>query len=70
MTVIMTDGSKQSTVNLKLILSYFEWLPGLKINYHKSEVYGFGMDQMEMESPANMLNCTLGAWPMKYLGIQ
>jgi hypothetical protein len=40
--VIMIDGSEKSIVNLKLILYCFEWLSGLKINFHKSEVYVFG----------------------------
>ena len=68
-TVIMIDGSIQSVVNLRLIQYCFEWLSGLKINYHKSDVFGFGMDQGEKECLANMLNCKLGAWPLKYLGI-
>jgi hypothetical protein len=66
--VIMVDGSDTSILNLKLILYCFEWMSGLKINYHKSEVYVFGVDQQE-ERIANMLNCKLGEWPMKYLGI-
>lgn len=42
-TVIMIDGSEQSIRNLKLILYCFEWFTGLKINYHKSEVFVFGV---------------------------
>lgn len=38
-TVIMIDGSDISIRNLKLIRYCFEWLTGLKINYHKSEVF-------------------------------
>ena len=38
-TVIMIDGSDTSLRNLKLILYYFEWLSGLKINFHKSDVF-------------------------------
>jgi len=34
-TVIMIDGSDQSIRNLKLIFYCFEWLTGLKINFHK-----------------------------------
>jgi hypothetical protein len=68
-TVIMTDGSDTAILNLKLILYCFEWMSGLKINYHKSEVYVFGATQQEKEKVANMLNCKLGVWPMKYLGI-
>ena len=64
----MIDGSDQSILNLKLILYCFEWLSGLKINFHKSEVYVFGVDQPEKERMANMPNCKLGVWPMRYLG--
>lgn len=68
-TVIMIDGSEQSIRTLKLNLYCFEWLTGLKINYHKSEVYVFWVKQEEKERLANMLNCVLGVMPMKYLGI-
>jgi hypothetical protein len=44
-------------------------LTGLKINYHKSEVYGFGVSQGVKEEMANMLYCVLGELPLKYLGI-
>jgi len=54
-------------LSLKLLLYCFEWLSGLKINYHKSDVYVFGVDQERKEVLANMLNCRLGDWPMKYL---
>ena len=29
-------------VNMKFLLYCFEWMTGLKINYHKSEVIAFG----------------------------
>lgn len=67
--VIMIDGSDSSIRNLKLILYCFEWLSGLKINFHKSEVFVFGVDQKRKERMANMLNCKLGELPMKHLGI-
>jgi hypothetical protein len=68
-TVIMVDGSIKSITTLKLILYCFEWLSGLKINFHKSEVFAFGVSQIEKEEMANSLNCVLGKLPMKYLGI-
>jgi hypothetical protein len=66
-TMVMIDGSDMSILNPKLILYYFEWMFGLKINFHKSEVFVFGAVQQERERMANMLNCTLGTLPMKYL---
>jgi hypothetical protein len=68
-TVIMVDGSDKSITNLKILLYCFEWLSGLKINYHKSEVILFGYSEEEKEKKANMLNCRLGDLPIKYLGI-
>ena len=68
-TIIMVDGSDQSIRNLKLILYCLEWLTSLKINYHKSEVFVFGGSQQEKENMANMINCSLGSLPLKYLGI-
>jgi hypothetical protein len=41
----------------------------LKINYHKSEAYAFGMEQGEQRRIANMPNCRMGEIPMKYLGL-
>jgi hypothetical protein len=68
-TILMVDGNDASIVNMKLILYCFEWLSGLKINYHKSKAYIFGMGQKDKRRIANMLNCQLGELPMKYLGI-
>lgn len=68
-TVIMIEASDLSIGNLKLILYCFEWFTGLKINFHKSEVYVFGVSQEEKERLGNMLNCALESFPMKYLGI-
>ena len=68
-TIIIIDGSDLSVTNLKLILYCFEWVTGLKTNYHKSEVFVFGYPQLEKERIANMLNCALGELPLKYFGI-
>jgi hypothetical protein len=37
-TILMVEGNDSSIVNMKFILNCFEWLSGLKINYHKSEL--------------------------------
>lgn len=42
---------------------------GMKINYSKSEVSVVGIDQAEHETIANILNCSVGTFPMVYLGI-
>ena len=39
--ILIVDGFDSSILNLKIILYYFEWLFGLKINFHKSEFFFF-----------------------------
>jgi hypothetical protein len=67
-TILMCEGDESSIKIMKILLYYFDWLSGLKINYHKSEVVTFGMEKGEEEKIANMLNCGVGKLPMKYLG--
>lgn len=47
----------------------FEHLTGLKINFHKSEVYCFGESVQKQDEYAKMFSCQRGQIPFKYLGI-
>ena len=44
-------------------------MSGLKINYHKSEVFVFGVTKEDSDKVANIFNCKLASLPMTYLGI-
>jgi hypothetical protein len=55
--------------NMKLLLCAFEQLSGLKINFHKIEVFCYG-EGKEMEGLyTNLFECDLGQYPFRYLGI-
>ena len=41
-TILFFEHDPEKAVNMKLILSLFEQLSGLKINFHKSEIFCFG----------------------------
>jgi hypothetical protein len=43
--------------NLKIILSAFEQLSGLKINFHKSELFYFGEARDEVNAYTNLFGC-------------
>ncbi|KAE8778178.1 ABC transporter G family member 37 [Hordeum vulgare] len=47
----------------------FQQMPGLKINFDKSEVMILGYRPDEAQLIANRLNCKLGHFPSSYLGI-
>jgi hypothetical protein len=41
-TILFMEHDLEKAVNMKLILCIFEHLSGLKINFHKSEIFCFG----------------------------
>jgi hypothetical protein len=67
--VVMIQVEEESMVNLKVVLYCFESMSGMKINYHKSEVYVIGGDNQLKGEIAARFNCKLGSLPMCYLGI-
>jgi hypothetical protein len=68
-TVLFLEHDIAKAVNMKLILAFFEQLSGLKINYHKSELYCFGKAVEVRDQYRNIFGCEIGSLPFKYLGI-
>ena len=56
-------------VNMKLILCLFEQLSGLKINFHKSEIFCFGNAKEMEQQYKQIFGCESGSLPFKYLGV-
>jgi mannosylglycoprotein endo-beta-mannosidase len=44
-------------------------MSGLKINFNKSEIVMVSSDEQKAIWYAEMMNCTTGHWPIKYLGV-
>uniref|UniRef100_J3MDK7 Reverse transcriptase zinc-binding domain-containing protein n=1 Tax=Oryza brachyantha TaxID=4533 RepID=J3MDK7_ORYBR len=59
----------EEIIATKFLLYCFEELSGIKINYHKSEVFSVGISKLEEERIAMILNCNIGSFPFKYLGL-
>lgn len=54
---------------MKLLLSTFEQLSGLKINFHKSEIFCFGKAKEYEVSYSQLFGCDIGKYPFRYLGL-
>jgi hypothetical protein len=54
---------------LRLVLSAFEKLLGLKINFHKSELFCFGNTKERVAEYVRLFGCKEGEFPSRYLGI-
>ncbi|WVZ54189.1 hypothetical protein U9M48_005027 [Paspalum notatum var. saurae] len=68
-TIIFIDHDPDQAKNLKLLLCAFEQLSGLKINFHKSEIFCYG-EAKEMENfYTTLFGCNAREFPFRYLGI-
>jgi hypothetical protein len=68
-TILFMEHDIAKAINMKLILSFFEQLSGLKINFHKSEIFCFGEAQDMEHQYRNIFGCETGSLPFRYLGI-
>ena len=68
-TVICFEHDRDAAVNLKLLLYMFELMSGLKINFMKSEILCVGGDDETIFLYVELFNCSIGHFPMKYLGL-
>ena len=68
-TILFMDHDPDKACNMKLLLFAFEQASGLKINFHKSEVFCFGAAQENLELYTELFGCKPGNLPINYLGI-
>jgi hypothetical protein len=68
-TILLLQNNFEQARNLKFILCLFEQLSGLKINFHKSEIYCFGRAKEREVEFERIFTCQSNILPMKYLGI-
>jgi hypothetical protein len=68
-TIIFIDHDAEQAKNLKLLLCGLEQLSGLKINFHKSEIFCYGTTKEIEEFYTSLFGCNAGEYPFRYLGI-
>jgi hypothetical protein len=68
-TILFMDHNLEQAKNMKLLLSAFEQLSGLKINFHKSEIFCFGEAKDYESQYEQLFGCKRGSYPFRYLGI-
>jgi hypothetical protein len=58
-TILFMEHDLAKAINMKLILCFFEQLSGLKINFHKSDIFCFGKAKDEEYNYRNILDAKL-----------
>lgn len=68
-TILFLEHDLEKACNMKLLLTAFEQVSGLKINFHKSELICFGRAQDSLDQYKEIFGCKHGELPLRYLGI-
>ena len=68
-TTVFLEHNLEYAQNLRTILCAFEQMLGLKINFHKSEIYCFGEAKNIENEYMELFGCNTGTFPIRYLGI-
>jgi len=68
-TILFMEHDLEQAKNMKIILCAFEQLSGLKINFHKSELFCYGEAKEHMEQYSQIFGCGMGNLTFRYLGI-
>ena len=68
-TILFLERDIAKAINMKLILCIFKQLYGLKVNFHKSEIFCFGKAADMEHQYRNIFGCESESLPFKYLGI-
>ncbi|XP_058757399.1 uncharacterized protein LOC131630652 [Vicia villosa] len=68
-TILVVEGSSDNIWVMKSILRWFEMMSGLRINFHKSRIYGVQVSDWLLEAASNFLSCDIDHLPFKYLGV-
>lgn len=69
-TIMLAKGSYENIWCMKAILRGFEMMSGLKINFHKSKLYGIDMGDWIMKTTSIYLSCNIDTQPFKFLGVK
>jgi hypothetical protein len=54
---------------LRAVLVLFENMSGLKVNYHKSNLFDINIEDSWLLEAASILSCKVGRIPFMYLGL-
>ncbi|KAL7587690.1 hypothetical protein Lser_V15G37718 [Lactuca serriola] len=67
--LLLGEWSKRNTKNMIMMLNYFYLVSRLKMNLHKSNLYGVGVQPDEVVEMATITGCASGKLLFLYLGL-
>lgn len=55
---------------MKTIFRGFELVSGLRVNFHKSSIYGINVSDWYLDAAFSFLSCRVDVLPLKFLGVR
>jgi hypothetical protein len=68
-TIICMEDNLEKARNMQFLLYVFEQMYGLRINFENSEIVLVGGDNNIALEYADLFNCQISPFPIKYLGV-
>ncbi|XP_071712395.1 uncharacterized protein [Rutidosis leptorrhynchoides] len=68
-TIFIGDWNRDNVYSIHNLLKCFELASGLKVDFHKSSLFGIGASLEEVGHVATILGCQIGKLPFVYLGL-
>jgi hypothetical protein len=68
-TILFLEKDVEMARNLKWLLTCFEQMSGMRINYHKSDLLTINVEEDEARVFAQIFGCKLADFPFIYLGV-
>jgi hypothetical protein len=65
----MSKNDMEKASYMKLLLSLYEKMSDMKINFDKNENLLIGGDNNLVVAYAKLFNCQIGSFPLQYLGV-
>jgi hypothetical protein len=68
-TILFLKNDIAMARNLKWLLTCFEQMSGMRINYHKSDLMPINLTEEDSNLFAQVICCPIGKFPFKYLAV-
>ena len=68
-TLLFLQNDRSGALNLKWLLSCFEQMSGLRINFHKCDLVPINVPEEGAQVFAHILSCKFREFPLQYLGV-
>lgn len=69
-TIMLAEGEIENLWSMKYVLRGFELMSRLRVNFHKSNVYGVNIGDWFLNAASEFLSCKTGSFLFKFMCVK